>query len=53
MGTDLDSAAKIVGKSLADPVSGLNALKKAGVIFNAEQKELIKNLVEVGRVSDA
>lgn len=53
MGTDLDSAAKIVGKSLADPIAGLTALKKAGVIFNDEQKALVKNMVETGRVAEA
>lgn len=53
MGTDLDSAAKIVGKSLADPVAGLTALKKAGVIFNDEQKKLVKNLVQTGDTAGA
>jgi hypothetical protein len=42
-----------LGKALEDPVKGLAALGKSGVTFTKEQKELIKTLVETGRVSEA
>lgn len=53
MGTDLNGAAVQVGKALQDPVQGINALRRVGVSFNAEQKETIKNLTETGRLSEA
>jgi hypothetical protein len=42
-----------LGKALEDPIKGLAALGKSGVTFTAEQKELIKTLVETGRVAEA
>jgi len=42
-----------LGKALEDPIKGLAALGKSGVTFTAEQKELIKTLVETGKVSEA
>jgi len=44
----INSTAKLVGKSLNDPISGLSALSRAGVTFTAKQKALIKSLVETG-----
>jgi phage-related minor tail protein len=40
-----------LGKALEDPVKGLAALGKSGVTFTAEQKNLIKTLVETGDVA--
>lgn len=48
MGTDLNSAALMVGKALNDPVKGLSAMSRAGVQFSKDQEELIKKLVETG-----
>ena len=42
-----------LGKALEDPIKGLAALGKSGVTFTTEQKELIKTLVETGRVAEA
>jgi len=42
-----------LGKALEDPIKGLAALGKSGVTFTAEQKELIKTLVETGDVAQA
>jgi phage-related minor tail protein len=42
-----------LGKALEDPIKGLAALGKSGVTFTAEQKELIKTLVETGDVASA
>jgi hypothetical protein len=53
MGTDLNGAALQVGKALQDPVQGMNALRRVGVSFNAEQKNTIKNLAETGRLAEA
>lgn len=44
----LESANKMLGKALNDPVKGLSALSRAGVTFTAQQKEQIKTLAESG-----
>lgn len=53
MGTDLKSAALQVGKALNDPVGQMSALTRSGIQFTAEQKELIKTLVETNDVAGA
>jgi hypothetical protein len=45
---DVDSAAKQLGKALEDPIKGITALNKSGITFTADQKKLIKSLVESG-----
>lgn len=50
---DADSAAKMLGKALNDPLKGLTALGKAGVTFTAAQKEQIKTMVESGDILGA
>lgn len=50
---DLKSATIQVGKALNDPLKGLTALGKAGVQFTDAQKELIRSMVESGRIADA
>jgi hypothetical protein len=47
------SNAAQLGKALEDPIKGLTALTRSGVTFTAEQKELIKTLVESGRILEA
>jgi murein DD-endopeptidase MepM/ murein hydrolase activator NlpD len=49
----VDSAAKMLGKALNDPIAGLTALKRAGVTFTDAQKEQIKTLVESGDILTA
>ena len=44
----VDSAAKMLGKALNDPLKGLTALSKAGVTFSEDQKKMITDLVETG-----
>jgi hypothetical protein len=51
--TDLSSAATQVGKALQDPARGIVALTRAGVTFSAQQKQLIKTLVETNDVAGA
>jgi len=50
---DLKSASIMLGKALNDPAQGLSALSRAGVTFSEEQKEVIKHLVETGRIAEA
>jgi len=45
--------AKQLGKALNDPIEGLSALKRSGVTFTEEQKNLIASLVESGDVLEA
>lgn len=50
---NIDSAAKIMGKALNDPVAGLTSLSRAGVQFSEDQKAVIAALVEGGDVAAA
>jgi hypothetical protein len=47
------NAAIALGKALEDPIKGIASLGKSGVTFTAEQKELIKTLVESGNILEA
>lgn len=47
------SASRALGKALADPEKGLTALRRVGVIFTKEQKDLVKSLVESGDTAGA
>ena len=42
-----------LGKALNDPIKGINALTKSGITFTAQEKELIKTLVESGKTLEA
>lgn len=53
MGTDMSSAATLVGKALNDPIKGISALSRVGVQLTADQKALIKSMVESGDVAGA
>lgn len=53
LGTDLNSAAILVGKALNDPIKGLTALSRSGVTFTEQQKDMVKQLVESNRTIDA
>jgi phage-related minor tail protein len=46
--TDLQSAVLQVGKALNDPITGLTALRRAGVSFTEQQTEQIKALARNG-----
>jgi len=53
LGTDLSSAAQLVGKALEAPEKGVTQLQRSGVVLEKSQQDLIKRLVETGRVADA
>ncbi|WP_151087396.1 hypothetical protein [Hymenobacter baengnokdamensis] len=50
---DLKSTAIQVGKALNDPIKGITALSRVGVTFTEGQKDLIKSLMEQGKVQEA
>lgn len=49
----VDSASKMLGKALNDPIKGISALSRAGVTFTEQQKEQIKTLVASGKTLEA
>lgn len=49
----IDSASKMLGKALNDPIKGVTALSRAGVTFTDQQKDQIKTLVESGKSLEA
>lgn len=53
LGQDLQSSAIQLGKALQDPIEGVTALRRVGVNFNDTQMDIIKNLVETGKVEEA
>jgi acid phosphatase family membrane protein YuiD len=50
---DVNSASKMLGKALNDPLKGISALGKAGVTFTEDQKKQIATLVETGKTLEA
>lgn len=53
LGTDLNSAAKLVGRALADPIKGMTQLSRSGIVLEKDQQNLIKRLAETGRLAEA
>lgn len=51
--SDLKGATIQLSKALNDPIKGVSALGEAGVSFTAQQKEMIKSLVESGDIMSA
>ena len=50
---NLGSATQMLARALEDPERGLNSLRRAGVMFNDEQKRLIDGFMEAGDVASA
>ncbi len=53
LGQDLKSSAIQLGKSLQDPIEGVTALRRVGVNFTDAQQNMIKSLVESGKMEEA
>ena len=53
MGGDADSAAKMLGKALNDPVRGMLAMSEANITFSQSQQDVIRDMVETGDVAGA
>jgi len=49
----LESANKMLGKALNDPIAGITALSRAGVTFTEGQKKTIASLVQSGKTLEA
>lgn len=52
-GMDASQAAITLGKALNDPISGVTALRRIGVMLTDEQEEQIKQFMEVGDIASA
>jgi len=52
MGDNAGSAMQL-GKALNDPIRGMGALRRVGVVFTAEQEESIKTMVAAGDIMGA
>jgi hypothetical protein len=53
MGQDAKTSAIQLGKALQDPLKGVTALQRVGVVFSATQKQQIANFVKMGDVASA
>lgn len=53
MGGDMQTAALMLAKALADPVARLGELSRSGVVFTQSQKDMVKAMVESGRLLEA
>jgi hypothetical protein len=53
MGVDTQQAAIQMGKALSDPVRGITAMQRSGVIFTDTQKAMIKGMWEMGKTAEA
>jgi len=53
MGVDIQQAAIQMGKALSDPVRGITAMQRSGVIFTDTQKKMIKGMWEMGKTAEA
>ena len=53
MGTDVRTAALQLGKALADPTRGLEALRESGVVMTRDQEDMIKTMFKAGKVAEA
>lgn len=53
MGTNLSGASIMLGRALEDPERGLTALTRTGTVFTESQKEMVKQLVQAGKLQQA
>lgn len=53
LGTDLKGSIRQVGLALQDPVAGLTLLRRSGVAFSDEQKNLIKGFLDTNQAAKA
>lgn len=53
LGTDMESAARMLGRALTEPSQGLRSLAAAGVVFTAEERKALQAMVESGEQAEA
>lgn len=52
-GGDLENSVRQLGRALDNPLNGLRILRQAGIQLDDATKDLIKTLVETGRIAEA
>lgn len=52
-GTEIPAAAKLLGKALGEPVRGVTALQRMGVMLSDSQKKQVQSFVDSGNVMAA
>lgn len=52
-GGDLRSASLALGKALDDPLTGLDGLRRAGITFTKDEKDLIQSLAQANMTAQA
>lgn len=53
LGTDVPSAARMLGMALQDPEAGMNRLRRAGIVLTESQKATVEAMMETGDVAGA
>lgn len=53
LGQDLSSSAMRLGMAMADPTRGMLMLRRAGVTFTEQQREMVKAMMEAGDIAGA
>jgi predicted nucleic acid-binding Zn-ribbon protein len=53
MGTDLQGAVVMIGKALQEPIDGISALRRVGVMLSDQQEQQVKDFMAVGDVASA
>ena len=53
MGQDIVSSTRQLARALEDPITGVTALTRSGTVFTEQQRDMIRAMVEAGRVADA
>jgi hypothetical protein len=50
---DLKSSSILLGKALNDPIQGLTAMRRVGIMFTEDQTKTIRSLAETNRLAEA
>lgn len=53
MKTGPEAGAKLLGKAMSDPIKGMTALRKAGIVLSASEEARVKKLVKGNKVQEA
>lgn len=53
LGMDLVGATRMLGRAMQEPGEGLMALRRAGVTFTDQEKEMIETMMNAGKVMEA
>lgn len=53
LGTDVPTAARMLGMALQDPEAGMNRLRRAGIVLTESQKATVEAMMETGDVAGA